>query len=286
MKRDTCWISTMLVAFVVAVEVACAARAQTLWERSMDAGERANVDGRYHEAERQYLIALSEARNFGHDDDRLAISLYQLSVLYIRQARYYRAQDKYAEAQRLARESLSIREQVYGSEHPRVALVLNILAAALLEYGSYSEAKPLLNRALEINEKALGAEHPNVGANLLNLAKLDRLRDSYAEVAPRLQRALIISQKHPQGRLGVADTYLEQAKLSVAELRYVDADKHYKQSLALRESILGREHPEVVLTLEDYAVVLQKTSRDAEAVKVESRAKTIRANHERTDRVE
>ena len=42
---------------------------------------------------------------------------------------------------------------------------------------------------------------------------------------------------------------------------------------------MGAEHPDVVESLENYAVLLRKTGRDIEAVKLEARAKAIRAKH-------
>jgi hypothetical protein len=42
---------------------------------------------------------------------------------------------------------------------------------------------------------------------------------------------------------------------------------------------VGAEHPNVADSLESYAALLRKTGRDIEAVKLEARAKAIRAKH-------
>ena len=45
------------------------------------------------------------------------------------------------------------------------------------------------------------------------------------------------------------------------------------------EKALGPEHPDVVMLLEDYADLLREMKRDAEAEKMEARAKAIRAKY-------
>jgi len=42
---------------------------------------------------------------------------------------------------------------------------------------------------------------------------------------------------------------------------------------------LGAEHPDVATSLENYSALLRKTGRDAEAARMETRAKAIRAKH-------
>ncbi len=42
---------------------------------------------------------------------------------------------------------------------------------------------------------------------------------------------------------------------------------------------LGPEHPQVAKALLNYAALLRKTGRSAEATKMEARAKVIRAKH-------
>ncbi len=46
-----------------------------------------------------------------------------------------------------------------------------------------------------------------------------------------------------------------------------------------RRKALGSEHPDAAISLENYAGVLRKISRDDQAAKMEARAKAIRAKH-------
>ncbi len=51
----------------------------------------------------------------------------------------------------------------------------------------------------------------------------------------------------------------------------------YKRALAIREKALGAEHPHVAASLENYSALLRETGRGSEAVKLEARARAIRA---------
>ena len=58
---------------------------------------------------------------------------------------------------------------------------------------------------------------------------------------------------------------------------YAEAEPLYKRSLAIWEKNLGPEHPKVATSLENYADLLRKMDRGAEAEKMEARAKAIHA---------
>ncbi len=64
-----------------------------------------------------------------------------------------------------------------------------------------------------------------------------------------------------------------------AQGNYVAAEPLFKRSRAIQEKVLGPEHPNVAQVLENYAVLLRKTNRNAEAAKMEARAKAILAKH-------
>ena len=58
-----------------------------------------------------------------------------------------------------------------------------------------------------------------------------------------------------------------------------EAEPLYNRALAFDEKALGVDHPGMAQSLENYAALLRKTGRDIEAVKLEARAKAIRAKH-------
>ena len=66
-------------------------------------------------------------------------------------------QGKYDEAVPLLEQSLKIRQQILGAEHPDVAASLNNLATLYRVQGRYTEAEPLLIQALEMYRSHLGS---------------------------------------------------------------------------------------------------------------------------------
>jgi Tfp pilus assembly protein PilF len=61
------------------------------------------------------------------------------------------------------------------------------------------------------------------------------------------------------------------------QARYQTAEPLYQRSLAIFEKALGPDHPDVALSLENYAALLRKLDRTAEAETMKVRAKAIRA---------
>ena len=88
----------------------------------------------------------------------------------------------------------------FGEQDPRLATILNNLAALYLGQGQYDEAEPLFRQALAIVEKAQGPEHPNVAISLENCAELLGNLGRDAEAKMMEARAKAIRAKHAQGK--------------------------------------------------------------------------------------
>ncbi len=116
---------------------------QTRWETYNSAGTKLHEQGRYVEAEKQFLAALQEVEKLGQQDSRVATILNNLANLY-------HNQNKYSQAEPLYQRALAIREEILGSQHPIVAQSLNNLAALYRDQGKYAEAEPLFQRSLVI----------------------------------------------------------------------------------------------------------------------------------------
>ncbi len=85
----------------------------------------------------------------------------RLAASFSDEARLYYQKGEYAEAERLYRRSLAIREKALGPDHPEVATSLDNLAELYQAQGKYAEAEPLLQRSLAIRKgatKRLGAK--------------------------------------------------------------------------------------------------------------------------------
>ena len=73
---------------------------------------------------------------------------------------HYRAA-RFAEAEPLFTEALSIHRRVLGADHPDTATCLNNLAGLYRAQGRVAEAATMLKEAVEIMVRVLGVENPN-----------------------------------------------------------------------------------------------------------------------------
>ncbi|MCZ6485767.1 MAG: tetratricopeptide repeat protein [Acidobacteria bacterium] len=128
----------------------------------------------------------------------------------------------------------------FGEQDPRLAKSLQALATLYRLEDKHQEAVLLLQRAVAITEKGLGPEHHTLAAYLNDLAFTNTHQDKYAEAEPLYLRALTIWEK--AGR--------------------PEEDIH------------------LAISLHNYAVLLQKMDRNAEAEKLEERSKAIWDNQQ------
>jgi tetratricopeptide (TPR) repeat protein len=91
----------------------------------------------------------------------------------------YRCLGRYQEAVKLDEETLRIREQVLGPEHPDTLNSRQNLAVCYQQLRQYQEAVELFEEILRIRERVLGPEHPDTLQIRNNLEELykDKLRN-------------------------------------------------------------------------------------------------------------
>ncbi len=215
-------------------------------------------------------LAIKE-KALGPDHPDLANTLINLGVLK-------HSQRKYDEAETLFKRALAISEKNLGADHPDLGGILNNLGSLYEDQGRRAEAEPLYTRCLKIWEKALGTEHPDVAIAVHNLANLYRNLAKYAEAEPLYLRSLAIFEK----TLGADHPYVgislrERANLYRDQGKYAEAEPLYLRSLAIFDKSPGENQPNLAETLENYILLLRKINRPQEALKLESRLKTIRS---------
>ncbi|MFM7219328.1 MAG: tetratricopeptide repeat protein [Nodosilinea sp.] len=244
--------------------------------------------GRYAEAEPLYQRALAiREKALGPNHPDTAKSLNGL-------ASGYSSQGRYSEAEPLYRRALAIREKALGPDHPDTAESLNRLASVYADMGRYTEAEPLYQRALAIREKALGLEHPDTAQSLNGLAVVYQYLGRYTEAETLYQRALAIREKvlglehldttQPLNnlvRLYESQDRYAQALNNLAVLytdmgRYVEAEPLYQKALAIREKVLGPDHPDTADSLNYLANFYASQGRYSQAEPLYQRALAIR----------
>ncbi len=146
-----------------------------------------------------------------------------------------------AEAERLLRESLAIKQSLLGDEHPEVAATLHDLGYLFWERGDHLAAEPLFREALAIRRTTEGDEHPKVAMELVSLICVLLAQDKYAAAEPLLHEALAVRRNLPGGRFspeGESSLSSGLAHLGSLLLRH---DEHAKAEPILRELLAIRQ---------------------------------------------
>jgi tetratricopeptide (TPR) repeat protein len=228
-----------------------------------------------------------EEKTLGKDHPNIAISLHRLGALY-------KAQGEDEKALPIIERALAISEKTLGKDHPDLAESLNNLADLYCNKKDYGNALPLYGRALAIREKTLGKDHPDVAKSLDGLALLYSAQGDYANALPLKERALAIYEKdHPdvagssEGLHGLALLYFVLGNIAVTESLdglallysaqgdYAKALPLHKRALAINERALGKDHPDVAKSLNNYADCLEALGKTKEAAAARARAKKI-----------
>ncbi|MEX2124134.1 MAG: serine/threonine-protein kinase [Woeseia sp.] len=174
-------------------------------------------------------------------------------------------------------ESLRIRRQALGEQHPDVAAGKNELAVSLIRTADFERARQLLEEALAQNRREYGESSTEAAANLYNLAALHQATGELDEAERFAGSSIAI---YAQG----GDRYaadLAEAKNALARILHdkndLDgAETLEREAIALVKTHLGEDHPFMAYYLQNLAVVLQ-TKGDidaAEAMLYESIAAT------------
>jgi hypothetical protein len=75
----------------------------------------------------------------------------------------------------------------------------------------------------------------------------------------------------------IVKTSRKEKRLNNSQGRSAEAEPLLTQVLAIREKVLGPEHPDVDTILEKYAVLLRRMGRAVDASPMETRARAIRS---------
>lgn len=186
------------------------------------------IAGEYQQAVSGYTRAIQASR--AQHPDKAAKIFYILGGLQQRLGELAAAEAAFSD-------SLALRKQLLGEEHPSVALSLNALGTLYYQAAAYARAENLFQQALALDEKLLGNNHPNVAIRLNNLAETYRMLADYEKAEPLYQRALQIDHAEfgdnsPRVAIrlsNLAELYREQGK-------YMEAKTLLEQALQIDQA--------------------------------------------------
>lgn len=238
----------------------------------------AKVDAQIREA-REHLILADFAKaeslyqalvaRIQHDDPagaREAAALCDLGTVLQYTGRY-------AQAEPLYRRALEITLRV--PDGPDASAVRNNMATLYRRMGRVADAERMHRENLRDRERRFGPDAPLTAVTLNNLAEVLRGRAQFDEAMKYAGRAVNILSTHPAStreRLDLADALHTQAAVHMDQGDWQAARPLYERALALRQELLGPDHPRVALTLVGLATTEIARTRIVEAEPLLTRA--------------
>jgi hypothetical protein len=143
-----------------------------------------SMEGKYQEAEVVAREVLALAQKGDREYPEVASVLHRLANIKI-------GEQKYAEAEDLARRSVEMHRRLHGNEHPETAWALLAVGSAFAAQHKNSEADAALRESLAIFRRYYGEDHESIGfvhANLIPL--LERQGNQAALKELRLDHTL------------------------------------------------------------------------------------------------
>jgi tetratricopeptide (TPR) repeat protein len=178
-------------------------------------------------------------------------------------------------AEPVLRRSVALLEEAEGADALEVAQAANNLATVYADTRQYPLAERELARALPVYEKVLGSEHPLYAMASSNMFTILYQQHRVSEGEPYLLRALAVGEKKFPDTLKMADLRQCLAALEMSREHYKEAAKLLEQVIATQEKLLGHDHPQLALTLENYAAVERRLHHKSEAKSAHDRASFI-----------
>ncbi|GHO88059.1 tetratricopeptide repeat protein [Dictyobacter formicarum] len=161
-------------------------------------------------------------------------------------------------------DSLNIIERILGPLHFTTITVLNNLAIIYQGQGKEKEAEQLFLHVLNHSDNIQETGSPSTAITLHNLAQLYRQQGNYNKAEQTLLHSLSILEApnttydSPEAiDLLIAGTLDALAAIYQLQNKAIDeVEPLYKRSLHIKEQLLGPEHPDVAITLHDWAMLL------------------------------
>jgi tetratricopeptide (TPR) repeat protein len=181
----------------------------------------------------------------------LAGALNELGILYS-----YTGQ--FALAGRIFRRALALAVRLHGMAHSMVATIYRNLGGLERARGEFRIGEAAARRACEIRRELLGPDHPAAAADECALAELLDGLGRYKESRPIYERALAIFERHYASQhLEIANTLHNLASVDAAEGDLGIAEHRASRALAMKEKLLGKDHPGYVRTARHLEAIMR-----------------------------
>ena len=168
------------------------------------------------------------------------------------------------QAESLFQEALRLRRELHGERHPDVATSLAHLGLARRERQDPA-SEGLIREALQLRRELLPDDAPELSESLTHLGVLLFRSGRAGEAEAPLQEALERRRRQAEDDATVAESLSNLASVRL-ELGKVDqAVDGYAQAVAIYESTLGPNHPDLAVALQNLGLARYRAGHIAEA---------------------
>lgn len=169
-------------------------------------------------------------------------------------------------ANEVARRSLKLAREHFGSRHPTTAVCCDQVAGIAYMNGQYDSAEPLYREALENTEAAFGPQHSATAACLGNLGAVLDARQKFREAEQCHRRSLgILMAIHGQTHEDTAGCMHNLAVVLESLGNSAEAEHLYRTALETWNEVAGEKSPAFATTLLNLAGVLRDRGAWGEA---------------------
>jgi tetratricopeptide (TPR) repeat protein len=176
----------------------------------------------------------------------------------------------------LTTRALTVDQEAYGLDHPRVGSALVNLGLVLRCLGRSADAYPLLEHALAIYAAAYGPDHPRVAGALVNLGQVMQSLGRSSDARRHLERALEIYRLSGNVHHPETATALESYGIILCDEEYFDeAGSALEEALRICTGAYEEDDGRVASVLVNLAVLRQDMGLTDEAARLARRAYRI-----------
>ncbi len=194
-----------------------------------------------------------------HQPDLQALLLWQYGDLN-------RKLGKFESADSLLRESLALRQRIYGNNHIEVAKVLLGLGRLSNHTGKYASAESLLIAAKSIYRDKLGEKSEDFVTASNVLAQTYTETKQFEKAANVLaQTRELMLQLRPQGSYELGELLLNLSHLNLEQARYDSAESNARRAYEMLLKFSSERNPELSSALNNWGEALLHQGKHAEA---------------------
>ena len=180
-----------------------------------------------------------------------------------------RGEDRFAEAEKMARETFEAERRVLGPQNTSTLRSAELLGSILSRLGRYTEAEKLLRETLNVQRRVLGPENPDTLQSLNELGVALKDDGRLAEAEKLLREALEVERRvlGPESPVTL-DLMRILSNNMESEGRYSEAENLQREQLDIARRVLGPDHPDTEVDVSSLGSILEMEGRFADADKL------------------